>query len=369
MNSDFMFSEKEFDKYSDNGAFLTKVFTPLKLAGMAMLLLVCGAVLVAAGTGYYDSLMAQLSSTPYSAASKEVSFILARGVMLTGIIAMLFAGGIIFCAEKASKAGGRRFNVSCPALLMVCCILTIINSVLLFVEGIPAQIEAAGLFEGETDYYYLFTKFAPFFPFLLLVFMSVAGIVFFTSVIRTVKGKGLFLTGAPMFRLAAIISGVTITVSFAVFAVITLKEYRLTGTGVYSFAAISLVAVVSPLFCTAVYVKQYINALQNAERTINMTGVNLYMGSAGEASNYYQSAYSSPVQDGTAAPISMEGQISRKSVVTADTPAPTVSYSADSIPEITMDDSVPENGEPCPMCGRKNPPEEIFCRECGYKLR
>ena len=138
----------------------------------------------------------------------------------------------------------------------------------------------------------------------------------------------------------------------------------------YLMTAVILLLQFPLAIIAAIYARIYVTAVRAADRSISMGGVNFFMGENGGAAQYYQSAYTSPQEpDDSAAPENISMQSSSESPLSRDIGISPISYSADSIPGIVPDEPALQEETECPMCGRKNPEEESFCKGCGYKLR
>ena len=349
MDNDFMFTQKGFDKYSDNSEFMAKVFTPGKLALPLLCVVAAGvAMLVGALTlnGMYGSLSELIKTNPSSFSQMPLVFAMIDALFAVGI-------GIAFVCSLAS--GVRKIPAAAALILLLGSAASLAASLwaLLLMLSAPGN-GSQNIMNMESRELIVLLIWA--LPLVLLFLQSFCGIFFYWNVSRTLSGKGLFKGGARIYSvfcaLLAVCTAIVglLSMNYPMTAVILLLQFPITITA-------------------AIYSRIYATGVRAADRSISMGGVNTFMGDNSRAAQYYQSAYTSPEEfSDTDAPESLDTRPSAESPLSSNIAAPSISYSADSIPGIMPEEPELSEGEECPMCGRKNSPSEIFCKGCGYKL-
>lgn len=386
MNNDFMFSERKNDPYEDNAVFLTKVFTPGRFTALGALLVLSSVILILIGSAYLDIISLSNNISLPDTASNDFSKTICRSLFVLGIVGLVNALGAFISAFKSSRSGGRKFSALCPAVFLVGSVLTAGACIWYFIDRIMKGIKVIKLTkDSEIDYNFIFFNYCSFIPYVFLLIMSVCGIVFFISMIRTVKGKGLFMAGAGGYRLTAILTAITV-LGLMVFYGLVLTSFQMTINDIAPVIVLFVpgLLIAAPLFYTAVLVKRCRIALESAQRTINMGGVNLYMSGDGESAHFYQSNYRSPDyfrnMEATAAPrpsgrSDEQGEADSRDPNLYSPPAQTQPSGVKDIPIVTdttsqirTDDPMLKEYNECPVCGEKNPPVCRFCNGCGKKL-
>ena len=350
MDNGFMFTQKEFDKYTDNSAFMAKAFTPRRLVLPLIAVLAAGVSMLVGGltlNGAYGSLSELIKTNPSSFSQMPLVFAFVDAVFLIGIGIALF---------RSSSAGGRKIpSVSSVVLLAGSAVSLAVSLWAMFLMLSAPGNGSDNIMNLEEKKLVVLIIWAV--PLVLLFLQSFCGIFFYWNVTRTLSGKGLFKGGAKLYSIFSDL----LAVCTAIVGLLSMN---------YLMTAVILLLQFPLAIIAAIYARIYVTAVRAADRSISMGGVNFFMGENGGAAQYYQSAYTSPQEpDDSAAPENISMQSSSESPLSRDIGISPISYSADSIPGIVPDEPALQEETECPMCGRKNPEEESFCKGCGYKLR
>lgn len=385
MDQQFMFTQQNFNPYSDNRQFLKKVLTPSVLIPVVIFLgLMLAAVVYLAAFSFSADPPGLISSKGEQQLAQAETMARSVFFVVMGVVLLLpFIGTIIFVSS--SKHAQLYYFFPRASLILYAIFLSICIAYASF-KGLTAVLSVLSLLTSDstTDYpggalilslIYTLTILAPAVITLIWCISGLAAIRAMKSAFdyEALKNRGLYLFNRSGIALGVInilllftyainrlCGGLIYPDSSILFMVRYLASTKEKSTVAAVMTAVFLLAGSLSLFAVSHLVERYRRAVDSANKAIAMYGVNMYTNSDSTAAQYFQSVYTSPtVSDADVPP----AQVS-------DIPPAPVSAAESSLPPLSPAGSTEDLPDEivCPMCGEKNPPVCRFCNGCGNRL-
>lgn len=377
MNNQFMFS-RSFSPYADNPKFIKKSVRPGSLAACA-----AGLALMLISLIYFMMyLLSSADKTFVSNPSEKFISDASSALEIFGIVIAaiwLFLPFIAFVSLfiRAKDKGSDTIGIG-PVLISVFLIISTIffSFIVLISTSSIGNILMSALdqsdssdFGSYTPLYAVTELLSVFVPSVIGLIWSITGLIFCSSLRKTIKCRGIFHNGSKSFSSASFILAVINILLCASYYANFLSDGVLYSkdpsgmAGIFYFAldnnivasvmiTIFFVANTVVLFNTGRITKRYYLTADAANRSITMSGTNMYMNGNSSAAQYYQSAYTSP----TPSPSEQSQPVYNNAP-----PIPVHSAVKTDQPAIT-DKTI------CPLCGTENFSDCKFCTNCGNKL-
>ena len=213
-------------------------------------------------------------------------------------------------------------------------------------------------------------------PALITLLWAIFALLLIGSFAKTFTPIGLYNRGAKAYNVMSFIFAITQIIIAVVYCIRDFSGGMFGDTdGEESFTAelirsdhaaavmfvLYYVAVAATVIFTVYFSKTYYNAVESAQRSIQMNGTNMYMNGIGYASVYYNQPYTAPVNVpqpvNSAPPVPVQKGLDTPPSSFKAVP-PTYSSS-----EIQLPTEIK-----CPSCGAENNSSCKFCANCGNTL-
>lgn len=312
MNNQFMFTP-QLNPYADNARYLKKAFSPralfLQLIGIALILvtMIYGAACIFSYRNYQTFIQSEedkILNMMYSSAEGLYQII----YCIFAFLAML-AFVILVVTVKADNENTPAITNSPFVLFRIFFVFTAVTSVnTIFRSGITPLLIAALTDKENIDRYLYEYLLLDCIPAIVCAVWALMGFLFTLSISRTVKCKGLYAKfGKAYIVIARIYALINIALPITYFingfkggVFNNINSDRSIKSDIISsmpsasvILAVFYVLFALVLFFSTLSAKQYITAVNNARRSFNTSGNNLYMNEDSVYASYYGQTYTS----------------------------------------------------------------------------